>query len=521
MLICCVVRGSWPWRLAEAQLFLKGYCLPELEENDVIFFYALGNNNAVNINHLQYHTMSKTKQLAAWVSALRYNDLPQPVVEKTKDFFLDWYACAVGGRQHPAVVAISSFARDMGPPGSGKSEVLHNPTHKTSSAFAALVNGAASHVIELDDLHNSSVVHPATVVFPAALAVAQEIGADGKSFITACVAGYEASCRVGEFLGPSHYKKFHMTGTAGVFGAAAAAAQLLKLDDKQTLSAFGTAGTQAAGLWQFLIDATHAKQVHTAKAGFEGIFAAYTARAGLLGTADVLEGASGMASAMVPGTSNSDALTRNLGEAGSYAILHSSYKWHASCRHTHGSADGLLQIMKQHSLTANDIESVVCHVYRAAVDVLGRTGEDGKDPTEDKLTTVHQSKFNMGFVLAVIAKHGRASVLDFTEDALENADLLAFQKRVRMEVDDDIEAAFPEKWQARVEVQMKSGTTYTQFVEVAKGDPGRHLTRQEIEDKALCIAQYAGIADLTTFESAFGRAWNLENETDLSGFACS
>lgn len=109
--------------------------------------------------------MSRTKQLATWVSALRYNDLPRPVVEKTKDFFLDWYACAVGGRRHPAVVAMSAFARDMGPAGSGKSEVLHDPARKTSSAFAALVNGAASHVIELDDLHNSSVVHPVGLCF--------------------------------------------------------------------------------------------------------------------------------------------------------------------------------------------------------------------------------------------------------------------------------------------------------------------------------------------------------------------
>ncbi|EPE03991.1 hypothetical protein F503_04839 [Ophiostoma piceae UAMH 11346] len=461
--------------------------------------------------------MSRTQQLATWVSALRYNDLPRPVVEKTKDFFLDWYACAVGGRRHPAVVAMSAFARDMGPAGSGKSEVLHDPAHKTSSAFAALVNGAASHVIELDDLHNSSVVHPATIVFPAALAVAQEVGADGKAFITACVAGYEASCRVGEFLGPSHYKKFHMTATAGVFGAAAAAAQLLRLDDRQTLSAFGTAGTQAAGLWQFLIDATHAKQVHTAKAGFEGIFAAYTARAGLLGTADVLEGVSGMAAAMVPGAPNAEALTRNLGAPASYAILHSSYKWHASCRHTHGSADGLLQIMQDHGLKADDIKSVVCYVYRAAIDVLGRTGDDEK---EENLTTVHQSKFNMGFVLAVIAKYGRASVLDFTDEALQDPDLLDFQKRVRMEVDDKIEADFPAKWQARVEVTTTSGVTFSQFVEVAKGDPGRHLTRQEIEDKARCIAEYACITDLRAFEETFRRVWRLENETDLGGLAC-
>ncbi|KAL1891982.1 hypothetical protein Sste5346_007326 [Sporothrix stenoceras] len=449
---------------------------------------------------------TRTQKLAAWSAGLRYDDLPPVVVQKTKDFFLDWYACAIGGRHHAAVQAIDTFAKEMGPT-SGSAELLHRPGG-TSAAFAALVNGGASHVVEQDDLHNSSMVHPATVVFPAALAVAQATGANGKDLITASVAGYDVACRIGAFLGPSHYAKFHTTATAGIYGAAAASAHLLKLDAAQTLSALGTAGTQAAGLWQFLVDATHGKQVHTAKAGFDGVLAAYTAKAGLLGTADVLEGVNGMAVSMVPGKSTPEALDNNLG--GEYSITESSFKWHASCRHTHGSADGLLQLMKEHNLSAADIEKVNCHVYAAALDVLGRTVGAPQ--------TIHQSKFSMGFVLAVVAHRGRATVLDFTEEALSDAELDAFRQRVNMILDPEIEAVFPEKWQARVVVTTKSGQVYEQFVESAKGDPDQSLTQEELEEKSQRIAEYAGVKDMAALEKTFARVWKLENETDLTGF---
>ncbi|CAK7238129.1 hypothetical protein SEUCBS140593_010355 [Sporothrix eucalyptigena] len=451
------------------------------------------------------------EQLATWSAALRYDDVPVSVLEKTKDFFLDWYACALGGRSHPSVQAITAFAMDVGRLGGEHgSELLHRPGVKISSAFAALVNGAASHVVEQDDLHNSSMVHPATVVFPAALAVAQEVGASSKAFLTACVAGYDVACRVGEFLGPSHYAKFHSTATAGVFGAAAATAQLLQLDAAQTLSALGSAGTQAAGLWQFLLDATHAKQVHTAKACFDGVFSAYVARAGLLGPRDILQGASGMAASMVPAEPQPAMLVAGLGET--FSVTTSSFKWHASCRHTHASVDALLDIMREHSLVMDDLAAVVVQTYRSAVDILARS---------EAAETVHQSKFSMGFVLAVAAKYGRATVLDFTEAALGDPDLRAFQKRVRMEVDDAIEAAFPEKWQARVLVTTKAGTTYGAFMPIAKGDPGRHLTRDELEAKALRIAEYAGVIDMQTVKDNIVRAWHLEDESNMGQFACS
>lgn len=243
----------------------------------------------------------------------------------------------------------------------------------------------------------------------------------------------------------------------------------MKLNAEQTLSAIGTAGTQAAGLWQFLLDASHSKQVHTGKACFDGIFAAYTARDGLLGAQDVLEGPRGMGVALVPGSTNPEAIDRNIGQ--DYQILHSSFKWHASCRHTHPSVDALLSLMDKHGVSFDDIESVVARTYQAAINVLGLSG-DGE--------TVHQSKFSMGFVLAVAAKKGQAMITDFTEEDLKDPSLREFQKRVKMELDPVIESQFPESWQGTVVVICKSGERFEETVRFAKGDPEFTLTRYEV-----------------------------------------
>jgi 2-methylcitrate dehydratase PrpD len=159
-------------------------------------------------------------------------------------------------------------------------------SRRTSSPlFAAMVNAAASHFVEQDDVHNGSVFHPAAVVIAPALAVAQAIGASGAQLLSAVVAGYEVGIRVGEFLGRSHYKTFHTTATAGTLAAAAAVGRLLELTPQQMLHAFGSAGTQSAGVWEFLRDAADSKQLHCAHAASSGLMSAYLAQDGFTGAA--------------------------------------------------------------------------------------------------------------------------------------------------------------------------------------------------------------------------------------------
>ena len=231
-------------------------------------------------------------------------------------------------------------------------------------------------------------------------------------------------------------------------------------------SALGTAGTQAAGLWQYLLDAAHSKQIHTSKACFDGILAAYTAQEGLLGAQDILEGSKGMGAVLTTGKTDPPAIDQELGTK--YSVLETSFKWHASCRHTHPSVDALLKLMQKHHINFDDIEQVTAKTYQAAINVLSLS---------EKAETVHQSKFSMGFVLAVAAKNKQAMVTDFTEDALKDASLRDFQRRVTMELDPTIEALFPKKWLGTVVVITKSGQTLSETVDVVKGDPGWTLTR--------------------------------------------
>jgi len=425
-------------------------------------------------------------------------------VARTEELFLDWFASALAGKGARPTAVMEKFALAMGPH-AGDCEILVS-RRRTSALFAALVNGAASHVVEQDDLHNSSVLHPGTVVFPAVLAAGQHAGITGKALIAAAVAGYECGVRVGEFLGRSHYRIFHTTGTAGKLAAAAGAGHVLELDAGQMQNCLGSAGTMAAGLWEFLRDAADSKQLHTAKAAADGLMAAYIARDGFTGAKQILEGKQGMAAGM---SSDADSrwLTEGLGTR--WALPETSFKFHASCRHTHPAADALLALMQEHGLKADDVSQVTAHVHQGALDVLG--------PVTDP-RTLHQSKFSMGFVLAQIALKGRAGLADFTDAALVDRDLRAFHDKVKMVLDPEIDRAYPRRWMGRVTVRTRDGRELGKKITSPKGDPDNCLTRTELEDKALRLAQYAGAASEAEMKQVIARVWRLREEKDVRDF---
>jgi 2-methylcitrate dehydratase PrpD len=442
-----------------------------------------------------------TRQLASVLAGVRFEELPQPVVERTKELFLDWVAAALAGRGARPVRILEGFAEAMGPE-TGPSEVLTS-RRRTSPLFAALVNGAASHVVEQDDLHSAAVLHPGTVVFPAVLAAAQQAGASGRDLLTAAVVGYEVGARVGAFLGRSHYRVFHTTGTAGTLAAAAGSARLLGAGEAAMLDALGSAGTQAAGLWEFLRDAADSKQLHTAKAAADGLLAAYIARDGFTGATRILEGERGMAAGMST-DADPTKLTSELGTR--WAVLDTSFKFHASCRHTHPAADALLQAVREHGLRPDRIAQVRAHVYQAALDVLGPAARP---------RTVHQSKFSMGFVLGLIAIDGRAGVTEFTEERLHDPEVLGFLDRVEMVLDPAIDTAYPGQWMGAVDVETVDGERFTARVEVPKGDPGNTLSREELEDKAQRLAAFQGGALAGEMRRVIDRVWKLDQESDV------
>lgn len=443
---------------------------------------------------------SPSAQLATFAAHLRFEHIPAPVLRKTEDLLVDWFGSAVAGHGSHPVASITRFAQAMGGiAGQGAAEVI--TTRSTNSPYlAAMANAAASHVAEQDDVHNGSVFHPATVVFPAAVAVAQAMGSSGRDLLAASVAGYEVGIRVGEFLGRSHYKVFHTTGTAGTLAAAAAVGHLLRLDAQQMQHAFGSAGTQSAGLWEFLRTAADSKQLHTAHAAAAGLMSAYLAQDGFTGAAQIFEGPQGMAAGM-----SSDADPTRLvdglayGEAGRWATAETSFKYHASCRHTHPAADALLQVMQVNQLQPADLARVVTHVHQGAIDVLGPVLRP---------VTVHQSKFSMGTVLALVAQYGHAGLAEFDGHFL-SADTQALRDKVTMQLDAEVDAAYPRRWIGKVTVTTTDGRVLDGRVDEPKGDPGNTLSRAEITAKALRLAAFSGGATAVEMQTAVDRLWNV------------
>jgi len=449
-------------------------------------------------------TQHLSQELASFASQLQAKDIPADVMSRAEDLLVDWFGSAIAGKGSRPVEIITQFAQDMGgftAAHAGPSEILI--TRKSSSPFlAAMANAAASHVAEQDDVHNGSVFHPATVVFPPALACAQAIGASGEDLLVAVVAGYEVGIRVGEFLGRSHYKVFHTTGTAGTIAAAAAVGRLLKLNPSQMLNAFGSAGTQSAGLWEFLRDAADSKQLHTAHAAATGLMSAYIAQAGFTGAQHILEGKQGLAAGMSSDADPSK-LVDQLGRR--WTLAETSFKYHASCRHTHPAADALLQVMLAHQLKPSDIATVETLVHQGAIDVLG--------PVTDP-KTVHQSKFSMGTVLALIAYYQFAGLQEFDQHFHDEA-ICLFRDRVTMTLDPEVDCAYPQRWIGKVKVHLNNGQILEGRVDEPKGDPGNTLSRSEITDKAMRLAAFSDGANPAEMRHAIDVLWNIRKQAKI------
>ena len=449
-------------------------------------------------------TQHLSRELASFAANLKATDIPNEVMNRAEDLLVDWFGSAIAGKGSRPVELITQFAQNMGgfdAVHAGPSEIL--VSRKTSSPFlAAMANAAASHVAEQDDVHNGSVFHPATVVFPPALACAQALGASGEELLVAAVAGYEVGIRVGEFLGRSHYKVFHTTGTAGTLAAATAVGRLLKLSPEQMLNAFGSAGTQSAGLWEFLRDAADSKQLHTAHAASTGLMSAYIAQAGFTGAQHILEGKQGLAAGM---SSDSDPskLVDRLGSR--WALAETSFKYFASCRHTHPAADALLQVMLANKLVPSDIAKVETLVHQGAIDVLG--------PVTDP-ATVHQSKFSMGTVLALVAHYQFAGLQEFDKH-FHDDEICAFRERVSMTLDPEVDGAYPQRWIGKVKVHLKDGQVLDGRVDEPKGDPGNTLSRAEITDKAMRLAAFSGGANPAEMNKAIDLLWNIRKQAKI------
>ncbi|UOQ95642.1 MmgE/PrpD family protein [Halobacillus shinanisalinarum] len=323
---------------------------------------------------------------------------------------------------------------------------------------------------ELDDIHKASIIHAATVVIPAALAVSEWKGKSGKEFITAIVLGYEVCYRIGEAVSPSHYYYWHNTATCGTFGAAAAAAKLLDLTENQIIFALGSAGTQASGLWEFIEDGAMSKQLHPGKAAYNGTLSALLAEKDFSAANRILEGDRGFFHAMSD-RFDASRVTDQLG--GRFKIIENSFKVHASCRHTHSAIDVILMLREKHKIAFDKVAEIHIRTYKTALDITNNPDPD----------SVYASKFSIQFCAALACLRGQAGLSDFDEVSLQDPSIRSLMKQINVSVEPSIEMDYPNKWGAEVEFVLKNSRSIKHRADYPKGDPENPVSLTELTTK--------------------------------------
>jgi 2-methylcitrate dehydratase PrpD len=416
---------------------------------------------------------SLSEQFAHYACSLSFADLSPSQIQRIKIHFLDWLGSAIAGQTQTPVQIILETAGKMG--GHPESTIVPNGT-RTTSLLAAWANSASSCLLEMDDLHRESVFHPASVVIPAALAMAERKHASGRDFITAIVAGYEVGIRVALGVGLSHYRYWHTTATCGTFAAAAGAVRVLGGDEKCFVWALGSAGTQAAGLWEFLNESAMSKPLHIGKAAMNGVLAALLAEKGLTGARKILEGEKGFFRATSQDFDEKKAL-ESLGRKSLWE--QTSLKFYSSCGHTHPAIDAVLQASGGRSMKAEEIERVEVSIYQAALDLLGKV-----EPV-----TSTQAKFHLPFCVATALRYGNVEFKDFHLERLMNPEIQQLMRKVVVRADPGLDQVYPRKWASRAVIFMPNGQRFEGACESPKGDPENPITEAEIINKFKTLTQ--------------------------------
>ncbi len=419
--------------------------------------------------------------------------LPKEVIHHAKRAVIDWYASLLpGSRIPPATLLEQALADELD---HGRARLASG--RRAPLRVAALINGAASHSVEFDDIWRDAVYHPASPVISAALAAAQTLGTNGERFLRGVIVGYEVSTRIGDAVMPSHYKFWHTTGTVGTFGAAAAVATLLGCNREQFMHALGNAGTFAAGLQQAFRSQAMAKPLHGGHAAEAGALAALCALQGVTGVADILEGEVGFGAAMSVDPDWSRA-TRGLGT--DYHVTRITFKNHGCCGHNFASLDAALQLKRQHAFTHKDIRRVRIATYQGGLDIV-----DNLHPEGD-----YQAKFSIQYTVAHALVHGSVRLNAFVPERLGDPDVRALMQKIECVADPELSKAFPRQRAARVEIELADGRKFAHFQHTRKGDPEMPLSDEELNDKFMELA--APVVGDAGARVLLDRLWRLESE---------
>lgn len=431
-----------------------------------------------------------TAQLARFIATAGFDDVPANVRHEARRALLNWLGCAIGG-SHAAAVdlmlnALSEFA------GPTQATVI-NRKRQLDLPSTAIVNAISSSVLDFDDTHLRTVIHPSVPVAAAAVALAEHVSATGAELMHAFILGVETECRIGNALSPSHYEAgWHVTATCGVIGAAAACSKLLKLDGGRTTYAISMAASQAGGLSEMLGSMT--RMVNMGHAARNGLLSAWYAAKGITSSQCAIEAPRGFANAFSSQVDLSE-ITDGLGET--WELTHNAYKPYPCGIVVHPIIDGCLELRARHDILPDAIDHIAVSVHPLVLRITGHPAP--ADGLRSKVSAQHAA--------AVAMIYGAAGVQEFTDDVVHEASVIGLRSRVELRPQDDLG-----KDAAAVAVTLRDGTTHTTHVSHARGSTERPLSDHDLESKFRALAAW-GQCDADP-DAIIDCMWHLDQATD-------
>jgi 2-methylcitrate dehydratase PrpD len=428
-------------------------------------------------------TKPASRVMAAYLSGLQLRDLPSHAVTLLRRCVLDWVGCAIGALAAQPAAVMHAYAEACGP---GPCSVVGR-RQGGAAETAATVNGTLSHTLVFDDLHRHAKLHPGVAVIPAAIAIAETTHANGAQMLTAIAAGYEATARVGVAFGMASHrlKGWRATGTAGSFGAAAAAAQLLRLDSTQSHHALACAAAQASGNWAFQESGGMELYLAAGTAARNGVVAGRLAGAGFIGAAAPLEAADGGFFMLSSDEYIASVLTDQLGSR--FRLLDTCIKMHPTCHSTQTGLDAALLLRERHDVRPADVDHVV---VRAGEITRLQCGWAYEPAPPAKLI------FHMGYAIAVALRNGRVMPTDFEGPPTHDPELVRLARATEVIADPALTAIYAARKPCEVTLILRNGQAFSETVEYCRGEP------ENPADDATVMAKFRGLAEpfLTAYE---------------------
>lgn len=452
--------------------------------------------------------MSITNEYVDFCLRLRYEDLPPGLVEYVKRLGLDFVGTAAYGTRADSSRTMLRFIKEVSSPGDC---IVIGCSKKFPAQYAALANGTFVKPNELDDVENSSSLHPGAAVWPAVLALGEKFHLNGRSLITAAVLGYETIIRLGQAINyAEHYKRgFHPSSTCGHFASTVAASKLLNLKRQQMVDALGISGSQTSGSFRYIIAGSWTKAFHSGWAAHNGILAAQLAQKGFNAPTDIFEGQYGFLESYSQNT-HPDLVVRELGKT--YQTLRAGIKIHTACRHEHPALDAVLAIVRENDLKPENVERVDIYMIGNAFRLVVEPEQKKRAPS-NVVEAMHSMYF--GAAMALIKR--RVFIEEHTEEWLRAPQVKEVIGKIYCHQDPGLDRLLPEKFPARAVILTKGGKKFEKMLERPHGDGLEPLPMEELREKYETLA--SSIFSRKRVKNIEEKILNLEKVKDFSEVA--